>query len=138
MPHRPPEIIPTYWTVVGTGDFNGDNRDDIIWRRDDGAFTEWLGQADGGFVSNDIHAWQIISTNWRVITTGDYNGDNRDDVLWRRDDGAVTNWLGQADGGFATTNTPSILSRPTGSSSRTPAAPETGLLIAHDHEMIGK
>jgi hypothetical protein len=34
-------------------------------------------QADGGFVSNDIHAWQIISTNWRVITTGDYNGDNR-------------------------------------------------------------
>ena len=93
-------IIPTYWTVVGTGDFNGDNRDDIIWRRDDGAFTEWLGQADGGFVSNDIHAWQIISTNWRVITTGDYNGDNRDDVLWRRDDGAVTNWLGQADGGF--------------------------------------
>jgi hypothetical protein len=92
--------VPTYWTVVGTGDFNGDNRDDVIWRRGDGAFTEWLGQANGGFVSNDANAWHDVPTTWRVITTGDYNGDNRDDVLWRRDDGALTNWLGQASGGF--------------------------------------
>ena len=66
MPHRPPEIIPTYWTVVGTGDFNGDNRDDIIWRRDDGAFTEWLGQANGGFVSNDANALTTLPTSWHV------------------------------------------------------------------------
>jgi hypothetical protein len=93
-------IVPTNWTVVGVGDFNGDGRDDVLWRRDDGALTNWLGQENGGFVSNDANAWHDIPTNWRVITTGDYDGDGRDDVLWRRDDGALTNWLGQEDGGF--------------------------------------
>jgi len=31
----------------------------------------------------------------------DFNGDGRSDVLWRHDAGALTNWLGQAGGGFA-------------------------------------
>ena len=93
-------LLPTSWQVAGTGDFNGDHRDDIIWRRDDGAFTEWLSQPNGGFVSNDANAWHDIPTYWHVAATGDYNGDGRDDVLWRRDDGAVTNWLALANGGF--------------------------------------
>ena len=95
--------IPTSWQVVGTGDFNGDGFSDIVWRRDDGAFTDWLGQANGGFVSNDANAWTILTTDWQVGGTGDFNGDGRTDILWRRVDGAFTNWLaqmGQANGGF--------------------------------------
>jgi len=92
--------LPTSWQVVGTGDFNSDGRDDIIWRRTDGAFTEWLGQANGGFVSNDANAWNVLPTSWRVDGTGDFNGDGNDDILWRRSDGAFTEWLGQDNGGF--------------------------------------
>ena len=92
--------LPTSWQVAGTGDFNGDGRDDIIWRRMDGAFTEWLGQANGGFVSNDANAWTVLPTSWRVDGTGDFNGDGNDDILWRRSDGAFTEWLGQDNGGF--------------------------------------
>jgi len=92
--------LPTSWQVVGTGDFNSDGRDDIIWRRTDGAFTEWLGQANGGFVSNDANAWTVLPTSWRVDGTGDFNGDGNDDILWRRSDGAFTEWLGQDNGGF--------------------------------------
>src|SRR5829696_5656043 len=94
--------LPTSWQVAGTGDFNSDGRDDIVWRRTDGAFTEWLGQANGGFISNDANAWTVLPTSWRVDGTGDFNGDNRDDVAWRRDDGAFTVWLGQSNGGFVT------------------------------------
>jgi hypothetical protein len=92
--------LPTSWQVAGTGDFNSDGRDDIIWRRTDGAFTEWLGQANGGFVSNDVNAWSVLPTSWRVDGTGDFNGDGNDDILWRRSDGAFTEWLGQDNGGF--------------------------------------
>ena len=92
--------VPTSWQVAGTGDFNGDGRDDIVWQRTDGAFTEWLGQANGGFVSNDANAWAVLPTSWRVDGTGDFNGDGKDDILWRRSDGAFTEWLGQDNGGF--------------------------------------
>jgi hypothetical protein len=89
------DSIPTSWQVVGTGDFNGDRRDDLIWRRSDGAFTSWLALSTGGFVSNDANAWADVPIEWQVVGTGDYNNDGIDDVLWRRSDGALTNWLGQ-------------------------------------------
>ena len=39
-------------TVANSGDFNGDGRDDILLRHDNGTMTNWLGQANGGFFSN--------------------------------------------------------------------------------------
>jgi hypothetical protein len=95
---------PTTWKVAGVGDFNGDGRDDILWRNDNGALTDWLGQANGGFALNDAAAYTTAPTSWRVAGVGDFNGDGRDDILWRNDNGALTDWLGQANGGFAINN----------------------------------
>ena len=93
-------FVPTSWTVVGTGDFNGDGRDDILWRNSNGQLSDWLGQANGGFVLNDANALTIVDTAWSVVGTGDFNGDGRDDILWRNSNGQLSNWLGQANGGF--------------------------------------
>ncbi len=54
------------WQVADIGDFNGDGYDDIVWRNDDGSFTNWLGQSNGGFVSNDAHAWTVLTNAWQV------------------------------------------------------------------------
>ena len=88
------------WRAVGTGDFNGDGRDDILWRSDMGALSNWLGTATGGFVNNDANAFAQADTSWTVIGTADLNGDGRDDILWQNDNGFLSNWLGTASGGF--------------------------------------
>jgi hypothetical protein len=88
------------WHAVGVGDFNGDNRDDILWRHENGDMFDWLSQANGNFASNASNSYTNVSVSWEVIGTGDFNGDNRTDVLWRNDIGRVTNWLGQTNGGF--------------------------------------
>jgi hypothetical protein len=47
-------------------DFNGDGRSDVLWRHDNGSFTNWLAQANGSFVSNDLNAHAVIPTAWHV------------------------------------------------------------------------
>jgi Ca2+-binding RTX toxin-like protein len=93
--------IPTNWTIAGIGDFNGDNRDDILWRDDNGTTLTWLAQANGGFAENYNNSVVCVPTAWQVASIGDFNGDGRDDILWRHTNGTITDWLGQANGGFA-------------------------------------
>jgi hypothetical protein len=92
--------VATSWHVIGVGDFNGDGRDDILWRNDNGTVTDWLGRADGRFDGNTVNANIKVGSDWQVSGVGDFNGDGRDDVLWRSDSGALAEWLGQANGGF--------------------------------------
>jgi len=93
--------VATNWHVAGTGDFNGDSRDDILWRNDAGAFGDWLGTATGGFTYNDAAGVTAVTNDWHVANTGDYNGDGRDDILWRNDHGVIGDWLANSSGGFA-------------------------------------
>jgi len=93
--------IGTAWHAVGTGDFNGDGRDDVLFQNTDGTITDWLGRPDGTFTGNAATFSTNPGTNWHVVATGDFNGDSITDVLLRSDAGVVNEWLGQTNGTLA-------------------------------------
>ena len=88
------------WQIAGVGDFNGDGRADLIWRNSDGTVTEWLGQANGGFSSNWANFNTSADPSWQIAGVGDFNGDGRDDLIWRNSGGTIVEWFGQPNGGF--------------------------------------
>jgi Ca2+-binding RTX toxin-like protein len=89
------------WKIAGTADFNGDGFSDILWRNVSGQLSQWLGTANGGFTNNGSIVNQTVGNDWKIAGTADFNGDGRSDILWRNDNGQLTQWLAGSNGGFA-------------------------------------
>lgn len=87
--------------TMPTTDFNGDGRDDILWRNEiNGLLSNWTANTDGGFVPNDSNALVGVPLNWHVLATGDFNGDQHADILWADEAGHISDWLGTLNGGW--------------------------------------
>jgi hypothetical protein len=70
------------WNVVGTGDFNGDGKTDLLWQHQgDGLvevqFLDGTTAIGGGAISNNS-----FGAGWNVVGTGDFNGDGKTDLVW--------------------------------------------------------
>jgi FG-GAP-like repeat/FG-GAP repeat len=78
--------VSTDWKIAGTGDFNGDGKDDILWRNANSGLT-YIYQMNGyGVVSEGVVNNNVVNTlgsDWKIAGTGDFNGDGKDDILWR-------------------------------------------------------
>jgi hypothetical protein len=67
---------------VNLGDFNGDGKDDILWREDrTGQNAVWL--LNGASISSSGYLPSLTDLNWQVVGVGDFNGDGKADILWR-------------------------------------------------------
>ena len=78
-PTRPSPVITTFLSYPG--DFNGDGKQDILWR------NTQTGEVDIWFM-NGVSAiskasFGLVGLNWRIVGTADFNGDGLSDILWQ-------------------------------------------------------
>jgi len=81
------------YRIVGADDFDGDGREDLLWRKlDDGTMVLWL--LNGTTIDAVNFPATIPDPNYYVGGTGDFNGDGSPDILWRNGTtGANALWL---------------------------------------------
>ena len=70
-----------------TGDFNGDGADDLLLRHRDGRWTYYPMNGRANIAAQRGSATLPADRAWRFSGVGDFDGDDRDDVLLRHADG---------------------------------------------------
>ena len=76
------------------GDISGDGRADIVWQNlADGSLTTWWLDGCNVVGTQSLSIGQVSDTNWRVVGSGDLNGDGNTDLVWRhRTEGWLAVW----------------------------------------------
>ncbi len=79
---------------LGVGDFDGDGMRDILWRKTNGEIWAWM--LDGMAIRQNTRVENFAATldsKWQVPHIADFDGDLKDDVLWRHSTtGMVASW----------------------------------------------
>lgn len=80
-----PDLVPDLgWNMVGTGDFNQDGKQDLVWQHNSAGFIGiWFmdGRAyTGAALTNPERVGDVA---WRIVGVADFNSDTKPDLLWQ-------------------------------------------------------
>jgi hypothetical protein len=79
------------WHIVGTGDFNADNKTDLLYQHDDGSLAVWF--MDGKtLISASLLNPSFPGDGWHAVGTGDINKDGKRDIVFQHNDGTLAAW----------------------------------------------
>ena len=91
----PSFVADTNWKIVGTGDFNNDGQQDLLWQhQSQGWISVWFMDGTRMMAGVSLNPDRVADTDWKVVATGDFNGDGQRDILWQHSTaGLLAVWL---------------------------------------------
>ena len=92
---NPGQVADTRWKIVGTADFNADDKSDLVWQHaTTGQIGVWLMNGINLMTALLFTPSAVPDTTWKIVTIGDFNGDGQPDLVWQRDGtGEVGVWF---------------------------------------------
>jgi RTX calcium-binding nonapeptide repeat (4 copies)/FG-GAP-like repeat len=69
--------------------FGNDQKSDILWRNTNGQV--YLYQMNGFGIAAES-SLGVVTNDWKIAGTGDFDANSRTDILWRNDNGSVYLW----------------------------------------------
>lgn len=82
------------WNIYGTGDLDGDGREDLVWRHDSGPTAVWY--LNGGAVETSQFLYSAQLAEWTLAAVGDFADRPANAMLWYSPTlGQVARWTMQ-------------------------------------------
>ena len=90
---EPPTTGDPKWRVVGNGDWNGDSNEDLLFQHEDGTLAVWFMKGTALDTAALLKPSNPGDSRWRIVGTGDMNGDGQRDIVFQHEDGSLATWL---------------------------------------------
>lgn len=72
------------WKVVSVRDFNWDGNPDLVFRNaSTGQLAIWFLNGTTAYLQMSLSISQVSDLNWRIMASGDMNGDGGQDLVWQ-------------------------------------------------------
>src|SRR6267142_832045 len=69
-------VMDPNWRVAGVGDFDGDGREDVLWRNS-ATGENYVYLMNGTVIAGEGYVRPVADLNWQIAGIGDFDGDGK-------------------------------------------------------------